>query len=81
MGLQDYMQKVDRAHSIQTGLWPRSNGAIRIFSTKLVCSNNHTHEKMRHNTGVNKPINDHGGRPDLSRVPTTGSESKGQILA
>jgi hypothetical protein len=33
MGIQDYMQKVDRADTIHVGVWTRSSGSIRIFGT------------------------------------------------
>jgi hypothetical protein len=81
MGLQDYVKKVDRAHTIQTGIWPRSSGAIRISSTKLARSSNYTNDRMRHSTGEIELVNGHGGRLDLSRIPPTSLEIKGQILA
>jgi hypothetical protein len=37
MGIQDYMQEVDRTDTIQIGVWTRSSGAIRIFGTQSAC--------------------------------------------
>jgi hypothetical protein len=81
MGLQDYLQKFDRAHAIQSILWPRSSGAIIIFSTKLVRSSNYTNDRTRHSSGEAKIANDHGRRSYLSRIPPTSLERKGQSLA
>jgi hypothetical protein len=36
---------------------------------------------MRHSARETKTVDDHGVRSDLSRIPPTSLESKGQILA
>jgi hypothetical protein len=62
------MQKFDRAHTIQTSLWPRRSSAIRIFSTQLMHSSYHTNDRMRHSTGNTESVIVNGGRPNPSRI-------------
>jgi hypothetical protein len=75
------MKKVDRAHTIQTSLWPRSSSDIRIFSTQLMHSSYHTHDRMRHSTRETRSVIVNGGRPNLGRIPSTSAESEIKILA
>jgi hypothetical protein len=75
------MKKVDRAHTIQTSLCPRSSSAIRIFSTQLTRRNYHTDDRMRRSTRNTKSVIVNGGRPNPCRIPLTSVERKRQIFA
>jgi hypothetical protein len=50
MGIQDFMQEVDRTNTIQIGLWTRSSGSIIIFGTQSACCINQKYDRKRHNT-------------------------------
>ena len=80
MGIQNYMQEVDKTDTIQIGVWTRSSGAIRIFGTQSVCSNNYEYDRKRHTTRDFKSSNGTGRRKDYVRVPLRGTKRKGQIL-
>jgi hypothetical protein len=54
------MQKFDRTHTIQIGIWTRSSGAIRIYGTYYTCSSNYEHDRMRRATVQVESTNDHG---------------------
>jgi hypothetical protein len=75
------MQKFDRPHTIQTGLWPRRSNAIRSFSTQIAHSSYHTNDRKRHSKRKTESIIEHGGRPNPSRIPSTSVEIKTQSLA
>jgi hypothetical protein len=68
------MKNDDRAHTIQTLLWPRSSSAIIIFSTQLTRSYYHTNDRMRCNTGKTKPVVSNGGRLNPNMISSTSVE-------
>jgi transposase InsO family protein len=55
-----HMQEVDRKNTIHIGVWTRSSGAIRIFGTQSVRSNNYQHDRKRRSTGEVKSTNGNG---------------------
>jgi hypothetical protein len=69
------MQKVDRAHTIQTSLCPRSSSAIRNFSTQLTRSSYHTNDRTERSTGKTKSVIVNGGRLNPGSIPSTSEES------
>jgi transposase InsO family protein len=54
---------------------------LEFLVPKLARSSNHTNDRTRRSTGETESVTDHGGRPNLGRIPPTSSESKRQILA
>jgi hypothetical protein len=62
MGIQDYMQKVDRTNTIQFGGWIRSSGSIIILGTYPMRSNNHQHDRMSSSRGKAKSADGDGKR-------------------
>jgi hypothetical protein len=47
MGIENYMQKVDRTNTIEIGVWKISSGSIRILGTYPARSSNHQHDRTR----------------------------------
>jgi hypothetical protein len=75
------MQKVDKAHTFQTRLRPRSGSAIRIFNTQLMRSRYHTNDRTRRNTGKIESTVSNGGRLNPHRIPSTSVEGQRQSMA
>jgi hypothetical protein len=47
MGIENYMQKVDRTNTIEISVWKIRSGSIRILGTYPAHSSNHQHDRMR----------------------------------
>jgi hypothetical protein len=68
-------------YTIQTGVWTRSSGAIRIYGTQSPCSRNYQHDRKGHSTGEAKPTNGNGIGQDSGRISPGSAKIKGQSLA
>jgi hypothetical protein len=60
MGIQDYIQYVDRADTIQVDVWAGSSSTIRIYGTQSGRSSNHQHDINRSSEGEVEPTNGNG---------------------
>jgi hypothetical protein len=76
VGIQDYMQKVDRTNTIQVGVWIRSSGAIIIPSTQSSRNNNHQPDITRCSKREAQLADGNGRIYDSSRISTRSTEIK-----